>query len=179
MNDKDKLIGKERRVAIIQWLEEAEKSLTGSELAKRSGVSRQVIVQDISLLKAKGKPILSTNQGYLLIKDTNEAKKHQQVVVVKHGPEQSKQELDCIVDQGVTVKDVIVEHPVYGELKAMIMVSDRHDVEKFIKSIAENNAPYLSELTDGVHLHTLEAESKEKLTAAYTRLKEEGFIVND
>jgi len=179
MSEKNKLIGKDRREAIINWLEKTNEPLTGSELAKRSGVSRQVIVQDVSLLKAKDKPILSTSQGYLLIKESNNPKKFRRVVAVQHEPNQTKAELDCIVDQGVTVRDVIVEHPVYGELKAIIMVSDRHDVKQFIKKITQKNAPYLLELTDGVHLHTLEAESEAKLEAAYHSLKDKGFIVND
>ncbi|GAA4064491.1 transcription repressor NadR [Amphibacillus indicireducens] len=179
MSKKNKLIGKDRREAIIEWLENSEQPLTGSELAERAGVSRQVIVQDVSLLKAKNNQIISTSQGYLLMQQTTNTKLHEKIVVVKHRPDQAKEELDCIVDQGVTVKDVIVEHPLYGELKAQVMVSDRHDVKQFIKNITEKNAPYLSELTDGVHLHTLEAESEAKLDAAYQALKDKGFIIND
>lgn len=175
MRRNDKLIGEERRDAIMNWLRKNDAPLTGGELAKRAGVSRQVIVQDISLLKAKNERILSTSQGYLLMK----ASKYQKIVVVKHEADRTKEELDCIVDQGVTVKDVIVEHPIYGELNAMVMVSDRHDVKQFIENITKKNAPYLLELTDGVHLHTLEAESEAKLEAAYLSLKEKGFIVND
>lgn len=179
MSKKNKLIGKERREAIINWLEESEEPVTGSELAERAGVSRQVIVQDVSLLKAKNKQIISTSQGYLLMKQSNNTDLCQKIVVVRHRPDQTKEELDCIVDQGVTVKDVIVEHPLYGELKAQVMVSDRHDVKQFINNITEKNAPYLLELTDGVHLHTLEAESETKLDAAYQALKDKGFIVKE
>ncbi|BAM47162.1 transcription repressor NadR [Amphibacillus xylanus] len=179
MSKKEKLIGKERREAIIEWLSNSEEPLTGSELAERAGVSRQVIVQDISLLKAKNTTIISTSRGYLLLKDINDIEKYERVVVVKHRPEQTKEELDCIVDQGVTVKDVIVEHPFYGELRAQVMVSDRHDVKQFIKDIHDKNASYLSELTDGIHLHTLEAESEAKLDAAYQALKQKGFIVKE
>ncbi|HHU19983.1 MAG TPA: transcription repressor NadR [Bacilli bacterium] len=179
MSKKNKLIGKERREAIIEWLENSEQPLTGSELAERAGVSRQVIVQDVSLLKAKNNQIISTSQGYLLMQQTTNTKLPEKIVVVKHRPDQTKEELDCIVDQGVTVKDVIVEHPLYGELKAQVMVSDRHDVKQFIQNITEKNAPYLLELTNGVHLHTLEAESEAKLDAAYQALKDKGFIIND
>lgn len=179
MSKKIKLIGKERREAIIEWLENSENPLTGSELAERAGVSRQVIVQDVSLLKAKNKQIISTSQGYLLMQQTTNTNLYEKTVVVNHRPDQTKEELDCIVDQGVTVKDVIVEHPLYGELKAQVMVSDRHDVKQFIQNITEKNAPYLLELTNGVHLHTLEAESEAKLDAAYEALKDKGFLIND
>lgn len=179
MGKKNKLIGGERRTAIIDWLEKSNDPLTGGELAERAGVSRQVIVQDISLLKAKEMPILATSKGYLLMTEAKKAQKFERIVVVKHRSDQTKEELDCIVDQGVTVKDVMVAHPLYGELKAQIMVSDRLDVKQFIENITEKNAPYLLELTDGVHLHTLEAESEAKLDAAYQALKEKGFIVKD
>ncbi|MBU5593584.1 transcription repressor NadR [Amphibacillus sp. MSJ-3] len=179
MTGKDKLIGEDRRQAIMNWLENNDVPLTGSELAKRAGVSRQVIVQDISLLKAKNEPIFSTSQGYLLMKENKDVNLYQRIVAVKHESNQTKEELDCLVDHGVTVKDVIVEHPVYGEINAMIMVSDRHDVKQFIENITRNQASYLLELTGGVHLHTLEAESEAKLNAAYHSLKEKGFIVND
>jgi|SRR5690625_3307297 len=179
LSKKNKLIGKERREAILDWLKRSDTPLTGGELAERAGVSRQVIVQDISLLKATQEPIMSTSKGYLFLKDTAGKEKFQRSIVVKHQPDQTEEELNCIVDQGVTVLDVIVEHPLYGELKAPIMVSDRLDVQQFIENITAKNAPYLLELTDGVHLHTLESESKEKLNAAYNVLKEKNFIVED
>ncbi|SEO35569.1 hypothetical protein SAMN04488134_106172 [Amphibacillus marinus] len=177
MSEQNKLIGEERRAAILSWLTNSGSPLTGGVLADRAGVSRQVIVQDISLLKAKNEPIMATSQGYLLIKDTPQEKKRQRIVACKHTPEQTRHELECIVDQGVTVHNVIVEHPVYGDLEALIMVSDRHDVAQFVNRIETTHAPYLSELTDGVHLHTLEAESTAKLDAAFEALKRNGYIV--
>ncbi len=172
-----KLVGDERRSALLTWLRESNQPLTGGDLAEKAGVSRQVIVQDMSLLKAKKEPIIATSQGYLLIDQHNQTHKCQRIVACKHSPEQTQQELECIVDQGVTVGNVIVEHPVYGELKALIMVSDRHDVKQFINKINSTHAPYLSELTDGVHLHTLEAENEDKLEAAYLALKNNGFTI--
>ena len=105
MSKKEKLIGKERREAIIEWLSNSGEPLTGSELAERAGVSRQVIVQDISLLKAKNTTIISTSRGYLLLKDINDIEKYERVVVVKHAQSKRKK-IDCCY-QGVTAKDVM------------------------------------------------------------------------
>ncbi|CJQ30887.1 biotin repressor family transcriptional regulator [Streptococcus pneumoniae] len=82
-----------------------------------------------------------------------------------------------LVDHGVTIKDVKVEHPVYGDLTASIMVSNRFDVEQYLQKIENTNASYLSQLTDGIHLHTIEADSKEKLDAACEALDKAGFLV--
>lgn len=174
-----KLIGKERREALLSWLIESSHPLTGNELAKRAGVSRQVIVQDISLLKAKNEPIMATSQGYIYLVKQEDSKKYQKIVACHHTPKQTQQELECIVDQGVTVKNVIIEHPVYGDLEASIMVSDRHEVNLFMEKVKTTKAQFLLELTEGVHLHTLEAESEDKLTAAYNKLNELGFIIKN
>lgn len=82
-----------------------------------------------------------------------------------------------LVDHGVTIKDVKVEHPVYGDLTASIMVSNRFDVEQYLQKIEDTNASYLSQLTDGIHLHTIEADSTEKLNAACDALDRAGFLV--
>ncbi|MCZ0702384.1 transcriptional regulator of NAD metabolism [Natronobacillus azotifigens] len=179
MSQTNKLTGSERRKTILDWLRKANEPITGGELANKAGVSRQVIVQDISLLKAKNKPIVATSQGYIYMTDQTESNKWQRIIACHHEPEETRQELECIVDHGVTVKNVIIEHPIYGDLEASIMVSDRHDVNQFIDKVASTKAPYLLELTNGVHLHTIEAESKTKLEAAYQSLKKLGFIIDN
>src|SRR5690625_5848436 len=87
----------------------------------------------------------------------------QLVIACKHTPEQTREELNIIVDHGVTVKDVKIEHAVYGDLTASIMVSNRKEVEPFIGKIEETHASYLAPLTAGLHLHTLEADSAHKI----------------
>ncbi|WP_044894658.1 transcription repressor NadR [Bacillus alveayuensis] len=177
MKDEKKILGEERRQLILQWLKESSEPLTGAELAAKTNVSRQVIVQDISLLKARNEPIIATSQGYLYLptKITNET--YTRVVACYHTPEQTKEELQLIVDYGVTVKDVKIEHPVYGDLTASVMVSNRQEVEKFINKIKETNSSYLLQLTDGTHLHTLQADSIAKLDAACAALKKAGFLI--
>ncbi|AWC29973.1 transcription repressor NadR [Bacillus cytotoxicus] len=176
-NEQKKILGEERRQLILQWLFAANKPLSGSELSKKTNVSRQVIVQDISLLKARNEPIIATAQGYLYLKPHAKQQALERVIVCQHKPEEVRQELTMLVDHGVTIKDVKVEHPVYGDLTASIMVSNRFDVEQYLQKIQETNASYLSQLTDGIHLHTIEADSKEKLDAACDALNRAGFLV--
>lgn len=176
MKKERKLLGEERRALILQWLKEAKRPMTGTELANKTNVSRQVIVQDMSLLKAKNEPIIATSQGYLYLAPSS-AHMYTRVIACCHTPEQTKDELYTLVDHGVTVKDVKIEHPVYGDLTASIMVGNRLEVDEFIQKINETKSAYLSQLTDGVHLHTLEADSIEKLDEACAALKQAGFLI--
>ena len=53
--------GEERREKIIQKLKTSEKPISATTFAKIFDVSRQVIVQDVALLRANGNSIISTN----------------------------------------------------------------------------------------------------------------------
>lgn len=172
-----RLTGDERRNYLLSWLKNASSPLTGSELAEKSSVSRQVIVQDISLLKAKNEPIVATSEGYIYLHTSKNEALFEKVIVCSHTPEETKIELFALVDHGVTVKDVKIEHPVYGDLTASVMVGNRNEVELFLKKISETNAPLLSQLTEGVHLHTLQADSLEKIDAACHMLDQLGILV--
>jgi transcriptional regulator of NAD metabolism len=176
----EKLSGEDRRTLLLELLSEADKPITGGDLANRTNVSRQVIVQDISLLKAKNYPIIATSQGYVFLKESDSQNKIiERIIACNHAPEQAIEELTMIVDHGVIVKDVIVEHQVYGELTASIMVGNRNDVKEFVKKIENNSAAYLSQLTNGLHLHTLQADSLEKLDRACEELKNAGFLMQE
>lgn len=174
---KKKLTGKARRDSLLTWLQEGNTPLTGTELAEKANVSRQVIVQDISLLKAHNHPIIATSNGYLYMRADNTKTEFRRVIACKHHGKETKEELYTIVDHGVTVEDVIIEHPIYGDLKASLMVSSRADADQFVHKIEEKNAPYLLELTGGIHNHTIAATDEWKLDQAYEALKIKGFIV--
>ncbi|PXW90013.1 hypothetical protein DES38_10822 [Streptohalobacillus salinus] len=176
MAKQEKLIGEQRREALLSWLKTSDAPITGTELANKAGVSRQVIVQDISLLKAKNEPIIATSQGYLLMQTQPETPMYERIIPCVHTPEQTEDELNTMVDAGVTVKNVIVEHPVYGDLEALVMVKDRHDVKNFLARISSTNAPLLSVLTEGVHLHTISSDTEEKLDVCELHLKQKGYI---
>lgn len=175
-----KVLGEERRKLIIDWLKNEKTPLTGSTLAAKTNVSRQVIVQDISLLKARGNPIIATSQGYLYLEEVDTSPKQvERLVVCQHSPDKAKEELNLIVDFGVTVKDVIVEHPVYGDITASIMVSNRKEVNDFMMKIEATNASFLSELTEGVHLHTLLAPNDEVLDKVCKALSDNGYLLHE
>lgn len=179
MGNGKKMLGEDRRAFILNLLKRTDGPITGSELAAKTNVSRQVIVGDITLLKAREQPIIATSRGYLFLPQTSNINKYERIIASCHSPDRTEEELQILVDHGVTVKDVKIEHPVYGDLTASIMVSNRSEVAQFIKRIKETNAAYLSELTDGYHLHTISSLNKEALDNAEQALKAANFIVEN
>ena len=176
---KDRMIGKERREYIVSKLQTSTQPVTGKTLAEETGVSRQVIVTDMALLKTSNEPIIATNRGYLYMDKQANENLHRKVIVCQHTPEQTRKELEIMVDNGVTVVDVIVEHPFYGELTGSLMVESRFDVEQFLNAISIEETSLLSELTAGIHLHTIEADSKEKINQACEQLLEAGILYTE
>ena len=132
-------------------------------LAEKFSVSRQIIVGDIALLRSSGEEILATPRGYVTPK---EARGLVRRIAVKHTPQQMADELNTIVDNGCTVIDVTVEHPVYGQLTGPLQISSRYEVGQFIERC--RSAEPLSRLTDGIHLHTLLCPDE----AAFERTKD-------
>ncbi|AIC93943.1 transcription repressor NadR [Shouchella lehensis] len=177
-NQPKKLVSSERRSAILQWLLEEGQPITGSDLARRSGVSRQVIVQDMSLLKAKGEPIFSTAQGYLYLQQQKE-QRIQRLIAVQHAPEDTMDELYTFVDSGLTVIDVIIEHPIYGEITGTLRLSNRQDVNAFCDRLQQEGAYLLSQLTNGIHLHSVEADTEQQIERALQHLREKGYLVEE
>ena len=171
-----KMSGNERRKSILNSLKNKTKPVTGQEIAFETGVSRQVIVQDISLLKAANQPIIATNRGYLYIEEVEDSSKFHRKVVCEHTPEETQKELFIMVDNGVKVIDVVIEHAYYGELTGTLMIESRYDATEFVKQISKSNAALLSELTEGYHVHTLEADTEAKLDAACAGLRQAGIL---
>lgn len=168
--------GEIRREKIMDILHKEKTPVSGSDLAKRMGVSRQVIVQDIALLRTSYKNILSTNRGYLLYAEPERQKMYRRVVKVIHRKEDIIRELDCIVDAGGSVLNVIVEHGIYGQLVGELIIHNRADVRKFMHKVEEYGTKPLTDLTQGVHFHTIEADQEETLDAVVKALDEEGFL---
>lgn len=167
--------GAKRRREILDLLGNAKEPITGSALAKRFNVSRQVIVQDVAVLRAEGKDIIATPQGYITIK--NQETKLRRVIACQHDNNNLVNELNIIVDKGGTVVDVIVEHPIYGELKVILNLKSRYDVEQFVGKLQSSNAKPLCFLTEGVHLHTLEAEHETVFKQIEEALTEAGILL--
>ncbi|GEK34381.1 transcription repressor NadR [Kurthia sibirica] len=173
-----KLLGDERRNYILELLRQEGKAITGTELAKRSNVSRQVIVNDMALLKAKNEPIIATSQGYLYLSSNADTTIFEREIASYHTTAQAEDELNILVDAGVTVKNVTIVHPVYGYLTASIMVSSRYDVQQFIQKIKETDSNFLMDLTEGAHLHVISADSEEKLDQAVEQLSKKGYLLS-
>lgn len=178
MKDNEKIRGEERRELIVKTLQAAKKPISGRELGEMTNVSRQVIVGDINLLKAKDEPIIATSQGYVYMQTQDAHDKIEKTFVCRHRPEQTEEELHIFVDHGITVKDVKIEHPVYGDLSASIMVSNRDEVNEFIKKVREENASFLLNLSEGgTHLHTVLADTDAQLSKAEDALRKADILV--
>lgn len=149
-----------RRTQIMDKIQHSLVPVSGSALAAQFQVSRQVIVQDIALLRALGHPILSTNRGYIL---TQQPPAVQRIFKVCHEDAQTEDELSAIVDYGGTILDVFVEHSVYGQFRARLNISSRRDVLRFIGDVKGGSASLLKNVTRGEHFHTVEAPSAEIL----------------
>ncbi|MCM1307459.1 MAG: transcription repressor NadR [Butyrivibrio sp.] len=167
--------GNERRNNIIGILKGNSEPVSGTALAARLGVSRQVIVQDIALLRAADKNIISTNKGYMYFApDTGKFKRTFRVC---HTDDKMRDELNCIVDNGGRVLDVMVEHGVYGTITADLQMCTRRDVNDFMEKIGSETSKPLKLLTDGIHYHTVEAESESALDIIERELKRRGYLI--
>ena len=165
-----------RQEAILKLLKAARTPVSGGKLADRLGVSRPTIVQDLALLRAAGHRIFATPRGYTL-SSPETPRGYQKVVAVQHAPHQTEDELTSLVDLGVRVRDVVVEHPLYGELRGLLLIESREDVREFLERLATSGAGLLSATTGGIHLHTLEAPRPELLERAVAQLRERGYLL--
>ena len=163
---------KERKRAIINLLITKKQAITGGDLAKTFGVSRQIIVRDIVALKEAGYEILSTHYGYLLGK----APFAERVLKVYHTTEQTEDELTTIVDLGGSVADVFVEHKVYGKIDVPLNLFSKVAVDEFMKSVRSGKSSELMNITGGYHYHTIYADSEEILDKIENALNEKGYI---
>lgn len=166
------MTGEERRVEILNSIKNAKSPISGTTLSQKYHVSRQVIVQDIALLRAAKHGIFSTTRGYLL----NAPAAVTKVFCVTHTDSQIEDELNTIVDMGGRVLDVFVEHGVYGQLRADLQVSSRRNVSDFIKQIETGEALPLKNLTSGKHWHTVEADSEQVLEIVEDALRQKGYL---
>ena len=168
---------KERRELLLSILNKSAKPIKGDELANTLNVSRQVIVQDIALIRATGVDIIATPQGYVIYNTkvttkTIECKNH------VNGDE-FYNELKTIVDLGGKVKDVIVKHPIYGEIKVDLDIDSNRDIDEFMKKASSDEFKQLSTLTKESHLHTIEAKSEEILDEIVSSLLDKNILVNN
>lgn len=165
--------GEQRRQAILTLLKNEKSPLSGKLLSEKFHVSRQVIVQDIALLRAAHYTIVSTNRGYLL----NESSGITKVFKVTHTDEQIEDELNTIVDLGGEIIDVFVYHKVYGKIQGILSIQSRRNVKEFIQGIHSGKSSPLKNITSNYHYHTIKADSTETLHLIETTLREKGFLL--
>jgi len=168
---------KERREYIKNLLIENSITYKGQFLAEQLGVTRQVIVKDIAIIRAEGVNIIATPEGYLI--PNEESNYVRRVIAVSHSRNNIYNELECIVRFGGIVEDVTVEHSLYGEIRAMLMIKTIMDIEEFTKKFKDSSAEPLSSLTKGIHLHTIRADNEEIIEGIIKELKDKNYLISD
>ena len=165
-----------RRSAIARRLEGTTGPVSATVLAGEFGVSRQIIVGDIALLRAAGTDIVATPRGYVLAQAAPGVLRK---LVCRHDADHTEAELNAMVDQGCTVVDVTVDHPIYGQLNGALNLSSRYDVTQYLIRCQQEGAAPLSTLTEGVHLHTLLCPDEDAFTRTQNALRTMGVLVED
>ena len=162
----------ERRKEILHILRQTDSPIAAKELAARFHVSRQVIVQDLAVIRASHTGIVSTYRGYILQQESGCMREFK----VRHGLEQTADELNIIVDCGGRVKSISISHRVYGRVSAEMDIQSRRDVVEFLQRFEDSSSTVLSTVTDGYHYHLVEAATAERLDLIERELREQGFL---
>lgn len=168
--------GDGRRAELLKILMTAENPVPGHELAKKLGVSRQIVVQDIALLRVQNKNILSTNKGYMIFSGKGKKDRCERVFRVRHKDNQVLEEFDIIVDLGGRVLDLFIEHEIYGQIQVDLIINNHQDAVEFAKKLENSKGKPLLELTDGWHYHTVEAASERLLDLIEEELRAKHFV---
>ena len=168
------MTGSDRRKQIVDQIRNSTTPVAGKVLAAAYDVSRQVIVQDMAVIRASTPGILSTTRGYVLQQDKDIACTRE--FKVRHGQEQAAEELNLIVDCGGRVKNISISHRVYGRVTAEMDIRSRQDVNEFVQAINSSHSSVLSSATSGYHYHLIEASSQERLDLIGEQLKKAGFL---
>ena len=163
----------QRRQSIARRLADSPGPLSAAALARELSVSRQVIVGDVALLRAGGLDITATPRGYLLPPAPAGLKR---TFACRHRKEEMEEELNAMVDQGCTVLDVVVEHPIYGQLTGPLRLSSRYEVAQFVSRCRAEEAAPLSQLTEGIHLHNVLCPDQEAAARVEAALEQLGFL---
>ena len=162
----------DRRKAIVNLLLSTNEAISGGKLSEEFGVSRQIIVQDITVLKGSGHDIISTHNGYIIQKSPLK----ERVFKVYHTTGETEDELNTIVNLGGTVVDVFVWHKVYGKMTAPLNIFSSLHIKQFIDGVRSGKSTELMNITGGYHYHTVRAESESVLDEIDQALKAKNYI---
>lgn len=166
------MTGAERRKKILEMMRNSSKPISGTMLAEKTGVSRQVVVQDIALLRTEGIAITATTKGYLVEKSDCNVR----LFKVCHDNERTEEELNLIVDMGGTILDVMVNHKFYGKISVPLDIRSRRDVQKFMEQLKTGKSTPLLNITSGYHFHHVRAEKEEVLDEIEAILQKNDFL---
>ncbi|AJA46149.1 putative transcription repressor NiaR [Clostridium pasteurianum DSM 525 = ATCC 6013] len=167
----------ERRNFIKDILKKEEEPLKGNILSEKFGVTRQIIVKDIAILRASGVKIISTPKGYIIPK--NKDGRIKKIIALCHSVEDIEDELLTIVKWGGIIEDVIIEHKLYGEIKGILMIKNILDVKNFILKLDDYKNEPLCILTGGIHLHTITAKDEKSIENILRELKNKNYLISD
>lgn len=154
---------------------ESDTPISGAEFAKIFNVTRQIIVNDMALIRAEKNDIISTARGYLIKKDIGRAEKT--TIKVCHSEKEIEDELQTVIDLGGKVLTTFVDHPYYGTLGETLNIKSRKDIGVFLDKLTDSGCEPLLKLTRGVHKHTIEAENEEILAEIIEALKQKGYLI--
>ena len=167
----------DRRTRLLRLLQEQGAPLSGTALAKALGVTRQIIVQDIALIRAENHNILSTNKGYLYRDASAENTQPKRVIHVRHSTDQVLDEFLTVLDLGGTVLDVAVEHEIYGQIRADLLIETPQDAREFVDRLSRCRDNPLKVLTDDCHYHTITAPAEKLLDLIEAALRAKGMLL--
>ena len=162
-----------RREEILSLMGNTENPLSANVLAERFNVSRQVIVQDIAILRVGGYDITATNRGYVL---TTKARASR-VFKCRHTFSEIVDEGVLIIEAGGRVEDISVNHRLYGKISARLDLYNRTHVEELYRSLKSGASKPLMSVTDGYHYHTVSADSEKTLDEIEKKLRRAGFLI--
>lgn len=169
------MTAEERRSAILSAVSQSQQPVSATALARRFGVSRQSVVGDVALLRAAGADITATPRGYTAARTVGPLRR----LACRHTAAEMEAELNCMVDNGCAVLDVVVEHPVYGQLTGQLDLRSRYDVQQFVARSAQSEARPLSLLTEGIHLHTVSCPDEAAFRRVQEGLRELGVLLEE
>ncbi len=161
-----------RRKRLILLMREAGAPLSGARLGELTGVSRQIVVQDIALLRAEGYSVVSTARGYYL----DEPAQSVRIVKVCHTDEQVADELTTIIDLGGRVLDVMVNHKIYGRVTAPLNIRNRREIQVFVDDLKSGKSTPLLNVTSGYHFHRIAAEHEGILDEIIEALRKKNYL---
>lgn len=166
-----------RREEILRILESSDGCISANQFAERFGVTRQIIVSDIALLRANGHRISAGRYGYRL--ESENVPGRFESIVCRHSGSRVLDEFYAVVDNGGCVVSVVIEHPIYGEISAELNISSRYEAREFVRRMQSENAAPLSDLTGGLHIHMIRVPDEETCRRIKDDLRTLGILADE